>query len=115
MAEFREALDRIKADFSEQLQHETADKEEFTKRVDELGRDIEFLKQCLESVTKRRWGEMLVVRLSKWRDKFSLRQIAAGTRVLNKLLPTGLSVELDAVAEVVDGVADVIEKTSSDQ
>lgn len=109
--EYREGLERIKAEFSEQLKRAVGDKDELKQKIDEMNRDIEFLKQSLESMTGRQWGEILVVRLRKWKDKFSLKQIAAGARVFRKLLPENVSPELDAVANAVDGIAEIIEKT----
>jgi hypothetical protein len=108
--QYREDLDRIKVEILEQLKHETTDKEELKHRVEELGRDIEFLKQTLESMTKRQWGEVFLVQLRKWKDRVSLKQIAAGTRVFKSLLPADMSDELDAFADTVEGIAEVIEK-----
>ena len=109
--EYREALERVKGELTEQLQKETSDKEELNQRVDELSRDIEFLKTTLETMTNRQWGEVLMVRLNKWKDKFSLRQLAGGVKVLRKLLPSTLPAELDTLADAVEEIADVIEKT----
>jgi hypothetical protein len=92
------------------LKHETTDKEELKHRVEELGRDIEFLKQTFESMTKRQWGEVFLVQLRKWKDRVSLKQIAAGTRVFKSLLPADMSDELDTFADTVEGIAEVIEK-----
>lgn len=108
MAQFHQDLDHVKAEIAEQLKKEITDKAELKRKIDELGKDIEFLKRAIESLTKRQWGEMLFVRLRKW--KFSLRQLASGARVLKSLLPADVSDELDVVADVANGLADVLEK-----
>jgi hypothetical protein len=56
-----------------------------------------------------------MVRLHKWRNKFSLRQIASGTKLLARLLPQNISAELGAVTDVVQEIADVVEKTPPQQ
>lgn len=110
--EYREGLERIKAEFTDELKQAVGDKEDLKQKVDELTRDIEFLKQTLQSMTKRQWGEVLVVRLKKWKNKLSLKQLATGAQVISKLLPQNISPEIDAVVKAVDDVADFIDDTS---
>jgi hypothetical protein len=109
--DFSDGLEKLKADLSEQLRQHTADKDELRKRVEELSQDIEFLKGTLDSMTKRKWGELFVARVQRWKDRFSLRQISAGAKVLKLLLPGSSADTLDSVTDVIDGVADIIDKT----
>jgi hypothetical protein len=110
--QFRQELDQIKADLTSQLKHMTSDKQELTHRIDELGRDIQFLKQTLESMTKRQWGEVFYVRVLKWTKRFylSLRPLAAGTRLFKGFLPDSVADTLDKIADTADGLANVAEK-----
>ena len=110
VSNFRESLDALKSEFSQQLQEATSDKEKLNEKIKELSRDIDFLKQSLDTMTKRQWGEMLIVRMRKWKERFSLRQIATGARVLKLLLPTGVSDELDSVVDIAENIADVIDE-----
>ena len=111
---FREGLEQVKIELGAQLGREVEDKEELKIKVAELERDIEFLRQSLDAMSKRNWSEAFIVRVQKWKDKFGLRQLAAGGRVLQLLpLPPGVSTGLDAMANVADGVADILEKTKS--
>ena len=66
-------------------------------------------------MTKKQWGQLLTARIQRWKDRFSLRQISAGTKVLKMLLPGSVADTLDAVTEIADGVADVIDKTPKRQ
>jgi predicted RNase H-like nuclease (RuvC/YqgF family) len=108
---FRESLDLIKAEFSEQLKKEINDNEELKQKVDALSKDIDFLKQTLESMTKRKWLEMFGTRLHKWTEKLSLRQITSGTRAITKLPPPEVAATVDGIANTVDEVAGAFEKT----
>ncbi len=110
IAELRDALDRLKDEFSQQLAEQALEQEEFENRVQALETDIQLLKETLETTTKRKWGLMFFTRCQKWRDKFSLRQIGSGARALSKALPQGISEELDIVQEAADRTADVIEE-----
>jgi phage shock protein A len=74
-AEFRANLDQLKAELTEQLKRETHDRDTLKRRIDELGRDIEFLKTTLESMTRRHWVEAFIVRLQRWKSNFSLQPI----------------------------------------
>lgn len=112
--EFREALDKAKAELTEQLQKEIADKEVLRQKVTELGQDVEFLKNTLETMTKRTWGEVLLVRLNKWRQRFSLRQLATGTRIFQKLLPPEVAEDFEPIADAVDYVADAVGESTPD-
>jgi hypothetical protein len=108
---FREGLDELKAELSDQLSREIADKEELKTRVAELARDIEFLKQTLDSMSKRQWGAVLFARLGKWKDKLSLRHLSSGAKMLRVLLPQESSDTIDTITEAIDQVADEIDKT----
>ena len=81
---FREGLEKLKAEILTQLEKESADKHILEARVDDLSRDIDFLKQTLESMNKRKWGELLFSRFNKWQSLFSLSQIS-----LKLLMPGG--------------------------
>jgi archaellum component FlaC len=108
--QFRDDLDRIKAEFTAQLQQTTTDKTELTGRIDELNNDIQFLKQTLESLTKRQWGEVFWVRARKWTQKYSVAipPLAAGLRLFKGFLPENLSNTLKNVADSLEGATDVI-------
>jgi len=80
VVELREALDRLGADFSKQLAEQVADKEETEKRVQTLESEIELLKEALQTTTKRQWTLMLCMKLQKWCEKLSIRQIRAGAK-----------------------------------
>ena len=97
----RDGLEQIKTDFTSQLKEEIADKEQPKQKVEELSRDIEFLKRTLESMTKRKWGEIFSARARKWLEKTSLRRLASGARVSQNLLPN-ISDELSIVADIVE-------------
>ena len=109
---FQENLNTIKEEFTQQLKQINADKDDLKMRIDELSKDIELLKNTLPSMTKRQWGELLIVRMKKWKERFSLRQIAAGTRVIKQLLPPDVSDGLDGIADFVDNIAEVVDKKS---
>lgn len=112
--EFREALDNVKAELTEQLQKEIADKEVLRQKITELSQDVEFLKNTLETMTKRTWGEVLLVRLNRWRQRFSLRQLATGTRIFQKLLPPEVAENFEPIADTVEGVADALAQCNPD-
>jgi DNA-binding transcriptional MerR regulator len=111
IASFNQGLDKLKQELAEQLKKETEDKEELKKRVDELSKDIQFLKQALESLPKRKWGELFATRVQRWKQRFTLRQLSAGVKVLKLLLPPDSGDALDVVANAIDGVAEAVEKT----
>jgi hypothetical protein len=115
IALFRKDLDQIKAELTNQLKQVISNKEELTRRVNDLGVDIEWLKQCLGGMTKHQWGQTFSVRVHKWTQRLSLslRPLAAGTRLIKGVLPEGMADALDKVADTADGIADVAEKIPS--
>jgi hypothetical protein len=115
LSEFREALDRIKEDLTAELQSVISDRDELQQRVNELSSDVKFLKDSLESFTKRQWGSAFAVRLSKWRDKLSLKQIVGGVRMLKHLLPPDQSEGLDILCDVVGSVAEVVDDKTNEE
>jgi hypothetical protein len=110
IAELRDALDRMKDEMSQQLAKQNLDQKELEERIESLQNDIRLLKESLPATTKRQWGVMLYTRLRKWRDKFSVRQIGTGARVLSKALPQGVSEELDLIREVADSAANAMDE-----
>ncbi len=113
--EFADSLDALRAEMANRLTQESADKAELKKRLDELSRDIEFLKATMSSTNKKPWGELLVVRLQSWRRKLSLRQLSAGSRVLGLLMPPGTTETLTTISAVLEGVADVVQEKKGDE
>lgn len=108
---FSEGLDKLKVEMTDQLKQQTADKEELKGRVDELSREIEFLKRTLDSMTKRQWGALLATRVQRWKSRFTLRQLSAGTKVLKLLLPGEAEGSLDSISDAIDGIADAVDDT----
>ena len=107
---FSEGLEKLRAEILTQLEKETTDKNRLQARVDALSNDIDFLKQALESMTKRKWGELLCSRVQKWRSRVSLSQISAGTKVLKLLMPAGETLDvLDSVTQEIDKISDADE------
>lgn len=101
---FSEGLEKLKAEILTQLEKESADKNILEARVEELSRDIDFLKQTLESMTIRKWGELLFSRSTKWQNLFSLAQIASGAM---KLLGSGEAGDvLESITQVIDSTSD---------
>ena len=103
---FSEGLEKLKAEILTQLEKESADKNILEARVDDLSNDIYFLKQTLESMTKRKWGELLLSRFAKWQSRFSLPQISAGAKVLKLLIPGETFGVLDSVTQEIDKISD---------
>lgn len=106
---FQQELEKIKEELQAQFGKEAKDKEELKHKVDALARDITFLKQSLEAVSKRQWSEMFMVRLMKWKDKFNLKQLSSGTKVLQALLPDSMSDQLNTIAEAVEHLSDTVD------
>ena len=111
---FSDGLEKVKADLTEELKQHSKDKDELKNQVQELTRDIDFLKKTLESMTKRQWGELFTSRVHRWKSRFSLRQLAAGARVAKLLLPSEAGAVLESVAQVIDGVANVVPEKTPD-
>ena len=107
---FSENLEKLKAEFLEQLEKESASTKQLNEKVAELTRDIDFLKDTLGSMTKRRWIELLVSRVQRWRSRFSLPQIAAGAKALRLLMPSEAADVLDSVAGEVGDIAEGVEE-----
>ncbi|WP_437712343.1 hypothetical protein WMF45_42870 [Sorangium sp. So ce448] len=117
MSKYVAALDQLKVELVEQLRRETADKDTLKGRIEELGRDVEFLKSTLGSMNKRTWTEAFATRLQRWTSRFSLRQLAAGARAAKALMPASVAEQLDVVSNVATEVANIAEgtpKTGSD-
>lgn len=107
----REGLEKLQAEFVEQLKKESADSKQLKDKVDDLTRDIDFLKRTLASMTKRQWGELLFSRFQQWRNQLPLRQIVAGTKASLKLLMPGETADvLDSVVGEVDDIADAVDE-----
>ena len=103
---FSEGLEKLRTEILTQLEKESADKGRLEARIDDLSSDIDFLKQTLESMTKRKWGELLFARFNKWKSLVSPAQISAGTKVLNLLMPGGTFDVLDSVTPEIDNISD---------
>lgn len=112
MSKYTAALDQLKAELSEQLRRETADKDTLRHRIEELSRDVEFLKSTLGSMSKRTWTEAFVARLQRWTSRFSLRQLAAGAQAAKVLMPATVAEQIGAVASVMNEVANITEGMS---
>ena len=83
---FNEGLEKLRAEILTRLEEECDDKQHLADEVNALSKDIDFLKQTLESMTKLAWGELLVSRFNKWQKILPLAQIAS---VAMKLLGSG--------------------------
>ena len=108
--DLRKSLEQVKNDLVAQLQKEVEDKEQLKQRVEVLSRDIDFLKQTLESTTKRKWIEMFLSRIHRWRGKLSLKQITTGANAVSKLLPPELGQTVETVATTMDTIADAFKE-----
>ena len=103
----REDLEKLKTEIFGRLEKEFGDTEQLKTKVDDLTRDIEFLKATLNSMTKRKWGELLFSRLNKWDGLVTLRQISAGTKILKLLMPSETADAVDAVAQKIADTAEL--------
>ena len=103
---YREDLEKLKTEIFERLEKEFDDTKQLKTKVDDLTQDIDFLKATLNSMTKRKWGELLFSRLHKWTGRGTLRQISTGTKALKLLIPSETA---DAVDAVVQEIADTAE------
>lgn len=112
---FQHGLDQLRVDLTDELKQHERDKDELRTRVQELTSDIEFLKQTLNSMTKRKWGDLLTARMQRWKRHFNLRQLSTGARVAKLLLPGGAAPALDTVAHAIDGLAAIVEQDSESQ
>ena len=74
-----------------------------------LSADIDFLKGSLDFFTKRQWSELFATRVRAWTQRFSLKQLASGTRVLKVLLPDH-SADLETAAQTIDGFANILDE-----
>lgn len=104
---YREDLEKLKAELFERLEKEVGDTEQLKTKVDDLTRDIDFLKATLNSMTKRKWGELLFSRLHKWSGRVTWRQISAGTKTLKLLIPSETADAVDAVAQEIADTAEL--------
>ena len=107
---YSEGLEKMKTEFLEQLEKETANTKQVKEKIAALTRDIEFLKRTLASMTKRKWGELLVSRMRQWGNRFPLRRIAAGVKVVQLVVPGETSDILESVAHEVGAVADAVDE-----
>ena len=104
---FSEGLKKLRAEILKHLEEETADKKRLKTRVESLEIDIAFLKQALGSMTKRKWGELLVSRFNKWQSRLSLSKMSAGAKVLKFLMPPGETFDvIDSVTQGIDKISD---------
>ena len=100
---FREGLEKLKAEIVTKLEKESADKNILKARVDDLSRDIDFLKQTLKSMTKQKWGELLFSRSTRWQNLYPLVQIAS---VAMKLLGSGEAGDVpESIPQVIDSIS----------
>ena len=104
---YREDLKKLKAELFERLEKEVGDTAQLKTKVDDLTRDIDFLKATLNSITKRKWGELLFSRLHKWDGLVTLRQISAGAKALKLLMPSETTDAVDAVAQEIADTAEL--------
>ena len=104
---YREDLEKLKTELFERLEKEVDDTEQLKTKVDDLTRDIDFLKATLNSMTKRKWGEILFSRLHKWDGLVTLRQISAGAKALKLLIPSETTDAVDAVAQEIADTAEL--------
>ena len=104
---YREDLEKLKAELFERLEKEVGDTAQLKTKVDDLTRDIDFLKATLNSITKRKWGELLFSRLHKWDGLVTLRQISAGAKALKLLMPSETTDAVDAVAQEIADTAEL--------
>ena len=104
---YREDLEKLKAELFERLEQEVGDTEQLKTKVDDLTRDIDFLKATLNSMTERNWGELLFSRLHKWTGQVPLRQISAGAKALKLLIPSETTDAVDAVAQKIADTAEL--------
>ena len=102
---YREDLEKLKAELFERLEKEVGDTEQLKTKVYDLTRDIDFLKATFNSMTKRKWGELLFSRLHKWDGLVTLRQISAGAKALKLLMPSETTDAVDAVAQEIADTA----------
>ena len=103
-------LEKVKAEFLEQIEKEAVKTKQVKEEIATLTRDIEFLKRTLESLTKRKWGELLVSRMRQWGNRFPLRRIAAGVKVLKLVVPGETSNIIESVAHEVGAIADAVDE-----
>ena len=104
---YREDLEKLKTEIFERLEKEVDDTEQLKTKVADLTRDIDFLKATLNSMTKRKWGELLFSRLHKWTGRVTWRQISAGTKALKLLVPSETADTVDAVAQEIADTAEL--------
>ena len=101
---FSEGLEKLRAEILTRLEKESDDKKRLADRVDALSNDIAFLKKTLDSMTKRKWGELLVSRFDKWQNLYPLTQIASGAM---KLLGSGEAGDVpESITQVIDSISD---------
>ena len=98
---YKEDLEKLKTELFDRLEKEFGDTEQLKTKVDDLTQDIDFLKATLNSMTKRKWGELLFSRLHKWNGRVTWRQISAGTKALKLLMPSETTDAVDAVAQEI--------------
>ena len=103
---YREDLEKLKTELFERLEKEVDDTKQLKTKVDDLTRDIDFLKATLNSMTKRKWGELLFSRIHKWTGRVTLHQIAAGTKALKLLMPSETADAVDVVAQEIADTAE---------
>ena len=104
---YREDLEKLKTEIFERLEEEFDDTQQLKAKVDDLTRDIDLLKATLNSLTKRKWGELLFSRLHKWTGRVTLRQISAGTKALKLLIPSETADAVDTVAQELADTAEL--------
>ena len=103
---YKEDLEKLKAEIFARLEKEFDNTEQLRTKVDDLTRDIDLLKATLNSMTKRKWGELLFSRLDKWTGRVTFRQISAGTKALRLLMPSETTDAVDAVAQEIADTAE---------
>ena len=55
--------------------------------------------------------DVFATRVQRWKERFTVRQLSAGMKVLKLLLPSGTTDALDSVTDAIDSVAEAVEKT----
>lgn len=100
---FEERLTSVKAELLQELKGVTEDKDMLKARVEALTRDIEFLKQSLDSTTKKTWGQLAMSRIWKWKESWNVKNITMATRLVRLAAPEAVGEELDKVVEILEG------------
>ena len=104
---YSDDLEKLKTEIFDRLEKELGDTKQLKTKVGDLTRDIEFLKETLNSMTTRKWGELFLSRLQKWTGNVPWHQMSAGTKALKLLMPSDTADAVDTVAQAITDTAEL--------